>query len=98
MTRLIVPIEERRIEIEETSTSRGKITINPCSGRVAMKVSNKLSDEAITKTMALTQIVLKHDFEPLTYRGKVWYNKGRKAWSVTLQTESKEHSKTFEIT
>ena len=45
MNKVSVPISNRKLEIQEVNSSSSKITINPYTGRVTLKVSVKSSEK-----------------------------------------------------
>lgn len=86
-TRKMVLPTERFVEEILVDSSGSKLTINPCSGRVSIKISKKCSPEVRDKLIKLSSNVLLFDkFLPFTYRGKFSYNKTNKQYEVHLYT------------
>jgi hypothetical protein len=70
-----IGVVKRFVEIINIDTTRPKITINPCTGRITVKLSNNLSQDIIDKYLQLAEKIKGCvEFLPLTYRGKIEYN------------------------
>lgn len=83
--------EQRYLLREIISSSSSKITINPCDGRVSLKISNGASDKMQEKMVELAEQVIEFDrFYPMTYRGKIGYNINTDSLYIVLTTESKQ--------
>jgi hypothetical protein len=90
-SRHMKPLNERYLEHSRSPCSKSRITINPCSGRVSLKVAEGASDADYENYLILTEKVLKcEDFLPFTYRGRITYGEGTKrSLIVKLNTERK---------
>jgi hypothetical protein len=87
--RKMVDVNKRQLIITFIEGSASKITINPCDGRVSLKISKKASIDATERYIELVNIVMKYDeFIPFTYRGKIDYCKTDDVNFVILRTET----------
>lgn len=86
------PLAEQRYLLRESiDSSSSKITINPCDGRVSLKISKGASEKMQDKMVELAEQVIKFDrFYPMTYRGRIGYNVHTDSLYVVLTTESKQ--------
>ena len=96
MNRIPLAVENRKLKIVPIDSSTSKITINPCDGRVELKVSIKSSEEVKKHYIELVNSVLNDsDLPPVTLRGKISYQPGR--YTVLLSSESGRFSKNYEV-
>lgn len=96
--RVCCPINERKLEVMGTTGSYSKLTINPCSGRVSLKISNKASSDIVEKLMAFARIVMIEEFPPFTCRGKFEYIKDNDSFRLKMYTEAKKLALSVEKT
>jgi len=93
--RVALPIYGRKLELIRTDSSNSKLTINPCDGRVTLKISSKSSEQVVDGLIKFTKEIMKFDsFEPLTFRGKLDFHEGK--YKITLITLSKRFRHYFE--
>jgi hypothetical protein len=86
--RIVQPKEKRNIDIVTVDSSTSKITINPCTGRITVKVSNKSSNQVVSEIMLLVQQIYEYEFfQPYTYRGKIKFHKDTNKYTVMLLNE-----------
>ena len=96
--RVCCPIDERWLTTEHTESKNTKITINPCDGRVCLKVSMNTPDiEEYAAIDLVGKVMAYSKFEPFTYRGHVFYNKKTGLSEVILQTENKNTTPAIHI-
>jgi len=83
--------ENRYIEIANVDSNTSKLTFNPNTGRITLKIGNNDRDnEEILKNMAFDLLTSDHEFEPFTYRGKIkFFNDGV---NCVMETERKDFS------
>jgi len=98
--RTCVPIERRFIEIVYVDSFTAKITINPCSGRVTLKIPNIYKGGLLHEKCykSLLSMVVENEFYPVTYRGKIKHISG--CFYIKMMSESKYFkfdSHSFEI-
>lgn len=97
--RSCLPLNKRFSEILVVASSNSKITINPCDGRITVKVSEKCSSQVKSEIIKLSEKIFDYDkFEPMTFRGKVNFDKKRKVYCIYMQSESKRFHHYFEYT
>jgi hypothetical protein len=91
MNRKVLPIDARYLEMLIVDSDNSKITINPCTSRVTLKISHKSSYKVREDLYELVEMIRKDDtLPPVTLRGKViWRDK---FYEVTLMSESKKFS------
>jgi hypothetical protein len=68
------PKEDRHLDILLVESKRNKITINPCSGRITLKVDKETPDNLYLRMIELAMKFHDLDFEPVTLRGKIKYH------------------------
>ncbi len=87
------PLNERYLEHSRLPCSKSRITINPCSGRVSLKVAEKASEDDYKDYLILAKKVLRcEDFLPFTYRGRIAHYEGvQRSLTIKLNTERKIH-------
>lgn len=93
--RVPVPVELRKMVVVTLDTSRNKITINPCDGRVSLKLSHKTTEKVANeiKQFVVDEIMSDSTLPPVTMRGKIkWDGCG---YEATLQSDSKKFSKIY---
>lgn len=87
--RKMVSVDKRQLNVIIAQGSTSKITINPCDGRVTLKVSKNATPDATERYIGLAKIVMQYEsFLPFTYRGKIDYCKTDDVNFVTLRTET----------
>lgn len=81
---------ERFLEIKKVESNSSKITFNPVTGRITLKISNQASIIDGEKFIEIIKIIKNSNkrFAPFTYRGKICVNKTN-AYGVCMQTSSK---------
>ena len=89
-----LPVEERYLEIKTVDSSSSKMTINPCTGRVTLKFSDKASDTVKQELIEFTAKIIEKKFEPATMRGKFRFSEGK--YKIVLQSNSRKFSRYFE--
>ena len=96
--RVLCKIEDRWLDIVHVQSSTSKITINPCSGRVSLKISHKATEAVIEKYKELVYKVISYEnFKPFTYRGKIRYFKLTDSLSVKLMKDNKTDEIIFKV-
>jgi hypothetical protein len=94
--RPMVHPKERYLEVIEKGGGKCKITINPCDGRVSLKLSHVYTKKFHDECIRLVDMVQKHNnFKPFTYRGTVQFGINTGDIRVTLQPESKFDTRQF---
>lgn len=69
-----VGLEDRFLEVKHTDSKMSKLTVNPCTGRVTLKISKDASDsECYLKEIA--NIAMTTEFLPFTHRGIIELNR-----------------------
>lgn len=83
---------KRYLEILTVKSSSSKITFNPVTGRITLKVSDKSSDTVRKKFIQVAEIIKESDysFAPYTYRGTIRYVIKSYIYRVTMSTGSKK--------
>lgn len=93
----VSPISDRYLEVFESHSSSSKLTINPCNGRITLKISEKASVDVARDLYCFAQKIRKWDkFEPVTFRGRIVYNKNKDCYCINLISESKRFNHHFE--
>lgn len=88
--RLIVDISDRDLDVVTVDSKKSKITINPCTGRVSLKVSKYSSEGVRCELLDLTLKVIKFEgFDTFTYRGKIGFDRRQSCYVVSMQTSNK---------
>ena len=89
-------IEKRYIEIFIVDSSSSKITINPCDGRVTLKISDKSSGQVRNDYVELTNKILNDNtLEPIVLRGKIRYRDDK--YTIAMYSNSKRFVKYYEL-
>ena len=92
--RKCLPKEERYLEILNVDSSTSKLTVNPCDGRVSLKISNKSSGKVVTELLDFANMIMKYEkFEPITFRGKFYFKDN--AYRICMECLSKRFSHYF---
>lgn len=79
-----IEIEDRFLEIKYVDSKTSKLTVNPCTGRVTLKISKDASDERYLKEIA--NIAMTTEFSPFTHRGIIKLNKFDNIYQVVVFT------------
>lgn len=88
--------KSRFMEIVRDESRKAKITINPCTGRITVKIPQSFSKEEKNRVIALgNKIFFCDDFVKMTYRGTV-QTKNDGTFSVCMQTENKKFNIRFD--
>ncbi|MFA7287463.1 MAG: hypothetical protein WC055_01140 [Melioribacteraceae bacterium] len=95
--RIVLLVSERFLEILYVDSASSKITINPATGRVTLKISDRIkSDKVIKDYHKLTDMVMVDDTLPaITMRGKIKYDENK--YRICLSSESKKFTKNYEM-
>jgi hypothetical protein len=93
--RKCAPLEDRGLDVEYVDSNSSKLTINANTGRVSLKISNKSSDTVAEELKEFAVLHHKMLLPPLTFRGRIYWNKGQECYSCVLQSTNKHH--TFNI-
>lgn len=94
--RTCVPINKRKLIVEHTNTQSTKLTINPCDGKVSLKISDKITSEQIKEDFInIAKQIMKFDFSPTTHRGKISFNHSCVCYNISLSSESKRFNRRF---
>ncbi len=87
--------KSRFMEIVRDESRKAKITINPCTGRITVKIPQSFSDKEKNRIIALgNKVFFCDDFVKMTYRGTV-QTKNDGTFSVCMQTEDKKFNIRF---
>lgn len=89
-------IDKRYLEVKIVDSSSSKLTINPCSGRVTLKVSNRSSVKVKNDMKKLAEFVMRDKFVSFTHRGRIKYHIDDDKYSVKLFSENGKYSRYFE--
>lgn len=94
--RTCVSISERKLNVEYTNSQSTKLTINPCDGRVSLKISNKIKSSSILSDfISIAKSIMSYEFEPTTHRGKITFNVKDSYYHIYLSSDSKRFNKNF---
>jgi len=98
--RKCIAMSKRFMKIKHTSSKVAKVTINPCNGRVELKISPQYTNEHIGIATKILMIVSEYKFfDPYTYRGNIKINTSENVMYVKMRTESRiEEDVNFSIT
>ena len=89
-------VGKRYFEHIVVNSSSSKITINPCTGRVTLKSSNKCSDQVKLDYVSLcNKIMIDDTIEPMTMRGKIKYKDDK--YFIDMASSSKRFKKRYEL-
>ncbi len=89
-----IPIKDRYLEILYVDSSTSKLTINPCDGRVTLKISNKSSEKVKIELIDFANTIMLYEkFEPITFRGKFYFKNN--AYRICMESLSKRFSHYF---
>ncbi len=86
---------KRYLEIVDVDSSTSKLTINPCDGRVTLKVSNKCSINVKRNMIALAQKLMSENIPPVTMRGRIVFKNN--GYETCLLSESKHHQHSVRV-
>jgi hypothetical protein len=95
-----IPIEKdkRFIEVFDVDSNVSKITINPVTGRITLKISDRIKSERIRSDyLKLAEKVKLANFPAATHRGRIKYLKESNSYSVYLENLSQTHNKTITV-
>lgn len=88
--------KSRFMEIVRDESRKAKITINPCTGRITVKIPQSFGDKEKNRIIALgNKVFFCDDFVKMTYRGTV-QTKNDGTFSVCMQTEDKKFNVRFD--
>lgn len=87
--RKCVSVNKRFINLVFTKSNNAKITINPCDGRVELKIPEWMRFADVGLATELAKKVSLHEcFKPYTYRGIIGFNIHDNVTYVKMRTES----------
>lgn len=86
-------VEDRFIEVVETASSSSKLTINPVTGRITLKISNKSSDTVKKELREFinNKVVGLKDLPNVALRGRIKWDKINLCYVWQGESESKLH-------
>lgn len=89
-------IKNRYIDIESHDRSATRITINPCTGRITLKISIRSSPKVKADCLKICHIIRADTtLEPMTLRGKVHFKNNK--YYICMQSDSKRFTKHYEM-
>jgi hypothetical protein len=93
-----VPPEERFIEYIE-GNSHTKLTVNPRTGRMTLKVARSIKSNTVRGNLSdfVELLRLKDDLPPITLRGKVDYYNGTYYWLGLSESKITKYSFKMEV-
>jgi hypothetical protein len=94
-SRVCVPLSMKNVEVLSTESDHSKLTINPCSGRITLKVSYLSSAQVTRELLDFVSSIIKSEFQPMTYRGSFKWNSILKLYYIDMQTENKKFNLHF---
>lgn len=95
-TKTALPTSQRKMEVVKVDSSTSKLTINPVTGRVIVKLSTRASDAVHNQLISFAFVVANDDtLPPLTVRGRFLFANGK--YRIAMQTESKRFTRWYEI-
>jgi len=88
--------KERHLGVVRVDSNNSKITINPCTGRVTLKVSYLCPSKVVDKMTELTNKIMK-DFllSPVTHRGRISFKNSK--YYVVMMSESQRFKYYYEV-
>lgn len=87
--------KSRFMEIVRDKSRKAKITINPCTGRITVKIPQGFNEKEKNRIVALgNKVFFCNDFVKMTYRGTVQTNNDG-TLSIFMQTEDKKFNIQF---
>lgn len=90
-----IEVSKRVLEVLCVKSSRSKITINPCTGRVTLKISHNAGPKAVSDMKNIAEIIKNDDsLPPVTMRGKISFINNK--YIVNIMSESKRYFKMYE--
>jgi len=92
MNRRCVPLEERYVEAVNAEGTTNKLTVNPVSGRITLKLGRGCRGTAAFHLIALANKVKDLEFDPMTVRGRIQWHESDKFYSCNLISDSKKMS------
>lgn len=88
-----LPLDQRNIEVLDVESSTSKLTVNPCTGRVTLKVSSKCSPKVKSDLTSLTMFVSQQELPAVTMRGRIEFKDG--LYQVKMLSESGKFEQLF---
>ena len=86
--RKCIAMSKRFMKIKHTSSKVSKVTINPCNGRVELKIAPHFTNEQIGMATKILMMVSDYKFfDPYTYRGNISMHEG--TMYVKMRTDSR---------
>lgn len=92
--RQIIAPNEFFIEKTLIDSKYSKMTVNPCTGRITLKISKSVNDPLIgLDLLQLAGMVSNQDWEPATFRGKIKYNERNSSYTWEGGSGNKKFNK-----
>ena len=81
---------KRFLEVLEAEGSTHRLTINPVTGRITLKLA-KCTPIVVLEITAFVKEIMMQDFEPICVRGSIRWSESLNGYRTTLQSESKKY-------